>query len=119
MKRIIVGISAADGVSIGVRLLERLREISDLETHLVVSRNSDVNLRMELGTEREKILALAERSYEPEKYGGRHIQRFLPHRRDDCRPVQHEKPGGNIQRIFRHTFGARRMCALKSAADWF
>lgn len=44
MKRIIVGISAADGVSIGVRLLERLREISDLETHLVVSRNSDVNL---------------------------------------------------------------------------
>ncbi|PWM15751.1 MAG: aromatic acid decarboxylase [Clostridia bacterium] len=66
MKRIIVGISAADGVSIGVRLLERLREISDLETHLVVSRNSDVNLRMELGTEREKILALADRSYEPE-----------------------------------------------------
>ena len=38
MKKIIVGISAADGVQIGVRLLTLLREIPDVETHLVMSR---------------------------------------------------------------------------------
>ena len=48
MKKIIVGISAADGVQIGVRLLKLLREIPDVETHLVMSRNADTNLRLEL-----------------------------------------------------------------------
>ena len=48
MKKIIVGISAADGVQIGVRLLTLLREIPDVETHLVMSRNADTNLRLEL-----------------------------------------------------------------------
>lgn len=52
MKKIIVGISAADGVQIGVRLLTLLREIPDVETHLVMSRNADTNLRLELGMDR-------------------------------------------------------------------
>ena len=53
MKKIIVGISAADGVQIGVRLLTLLREIPDVETHLVMSRNADTNLRLELGMGRD------------------------------------------------------------------
>ena len=60
MKKIIVGISAADGVQIGVRLLTLLREIPDVETHLVMSRNADTNLRLELGMDRAAAEALAD-----------------------------------------------------------
>ena len=66
MKRIIVGISAADGVQIGKRLLERLRPVEDVETYLVLSRNAGSNLEFELGIGREALYALADHSYEPE-----------------------------------------------------
>ena len=66
MKKIIVGISAADGVQIGVRLLTLLREIPDVETHLVMSRNADTNLRLELGMDRAAAEALADVCYLPE-----------------------------------------------------
>ena len=66
MKKIIVGISAADGVQIGVRLLTLLREIPDVETHLVMSRNADTNLRLELGMGRAAAEALADVCYPPE-----------------------------------------------------
>lgn len=37
MKRLIVGFSGASGVIYGIRLLEVLREVKDVETHLVIS----------------------------------------------------------------------------------
>jgi flavin prenyltransferase len=36
-KRLVIGISAASGVIYGIRLLEILRPLADIETHLVVS----------------------------------------------------------------------------------
>lgn len=38
MKRLIVGISGASGVIYGIRLLEVLKGMPDIETHLVMSR---------------------------------------------------------------------------------
>ncbi|WP_411730833.1 UbiX family flavin prenyltransferase [Paeniglutamicibacter sp.] len=38
-KRLIIGISGASGVIYGIRLLEILREVEDIETHLVISRS--------------------------------------------------------------------------------
>lgn len=66
MKKIIVGISAADGVQIGVRLLKLLKQTQCVETHLVMSRNTDANLRLELGMERAEAEALADICYNPE-----------------------------------------------------
>ena len=37
MQRLIIGISGASGVIYGIRLLEVLQQISNLETHLVMS----------------------------------------------------------------------------------
>ena len=37
MKRIIIGISGATGTIYGIRLLEVLRSVHDVETHLVLS----------------------------------------------------------------------------------
>lgn len=40
MKRLIVGISGASGAIYGVRLLQVLRDVADIETHLVMSRGA-------------------------------------------------------------------------------
>ena len=49
MKRLIVGISGASGAIYGVRLLQVLRDVTDIETHLVMSQalslETDFSLR--------------------------------------------------------------------------
>ncbi len=49
MKRIVVGISGASGAAYGVRLLEKLKRMDDVETHLVVSRPAEKTVHHETG----------------------------------------------------------------------
>ena len=63
MKRIIVGISGASGVIYGVRLLEKLRATSNVETHLVMSQTAQMNLTLETEWKPADVLALADHSY--------------------------------------------------------
>ena len=42
--RLIIGMSGASGVIYGIRLLEVLREATDIETHLVMSDSSKMNI---------------------------------------------------------------------------
>ena len=49
MKRIIVGISGASGAPYGVKLVERLASIDEVETHLVVTRAGEKTLHHESG----------------------------------------------------------------------
>ena len=44
MKRIIVGISGASGVIYGIRLLEMLKEIDAVESHLVMTNGAKLNI---------------------------------------------------------------------------
>lgn len=63
MKRIIVGISGASGVIYGVRLLEKLREIDSVESHLVMSATASMNLKIETDWKLADVLALADVHY--------------------------------------------------------
>ena len=59
MRRIIVGISGASGACYGVRLLQALRAVEDVQTHLVVSEAGWLNLAQEQCGSRSAMEALA------------------------------------------------------------
>lgn len=59
-QRIIVGISGASGSTYGVRLMQDLRCLPGVESHLVVSDAGWINLRHELALEPEAVRALAD-----------------------------------------------------------
>ncbi|MGX4640838.1 UbiX family flavin prenyltransferase [Massilia sp. SYSU DXS3249] len=58
-RRIVVGITGATGAVYGVRLLQRLGAVPDVETHLVVSDAASLTLHQEVGMQRRDVEALA------------------------------------------------------------
>jgi len=60
MKRVIVGISGASGTIYGVRLLEILRDVPDVETHLVMSLAARQTLALETDLSLREVQALAD-----------------------------------------------------------
>lgn len=61
MKRLIVGMSGASGVIYGIRLLEVLRGVAGLETHLVISSAAKRTILLETDYPIEAVEALADR----------------------------------------------------------
>ncbi|GEM78868.1 UbiX family flavin prenyltransferase [Vibrio superstes] len=61
MKRLVVGITGASGVIYGVKILEILKDIPDVETHLVMSPSAKVNLKLETDYSEEYVLSLADK----------------------------------------------------------
>ena len=68
---LIVGITGASGVIYGIRLLEVLSSIEDIETHLIISEAGEVNIKYETGRSMEGIKALASFSYNNSDIGAR------------------------------------------------
>lgn len=62
-KRLIVGISGASGVIYGIRLLEKLRENKEVETHLVLSSVGRMNIPLETDWNAKDVAQLADVSY--------------------------------------------------------
>jgi len=58
-RRVIVAITGATGAVYGVQLLERLRAIPGVETHLVISDAATLTLHQEAGLQRRDVEALA------------------------------------------------------------
>ena len=60
MKRLVVAITGASGALYGVRMLEMLRSLGGIETHLMISEAGVLNLHHELDFKRKDIEALAD-----------------------------------------------------------
>jgi 4-hydroxy-3-polyprenylbenzoate decarboxylase len=60
VKRLIIGISGASGAIYGVRLLQVLREVSDIETHLVMSQAARQTLSLETDLSLRDVQAFAD-----------------------------------------------------------
>ena len=63
MKRLIVGISGASGAIYGIRLLEVLRDVSSVETHLVLSPSARRTILLETDYSVEDVERRADRVY--------------------------------------------------------
>ncbi len=68
-KRIIVAISGASGAVYGVRLLQVMRDLGTVQTHLTVSDAGLLNLQQELDMSRTDIEALADMAYPVREVG--------------------------------------------------
>ncbi|WET42007.1 flavin prenyltransferase UbiX [Citrobacter enshiensis] len=60
MKRLIIGISGASGAIYGVRLLQVLRDVADVETHLVMSQAARQTLALETDFSLREVQAFAD-----------------------------------------------------------
>ena len=69
MKRIVVGISGASGAVYGIRFLELLRGLPDVETHLVVSDPAKRTIVEETDWAVKDVLALATHRYDNKDIG--------------------------------------------------
>ncbi|MFN2279720.1 MAG: UbiX family flavin prenyltransferase [Candidatus Promineifilaceae bacterium] len=63
MKKIIVGMSGASGVIYGIRLLEVLKNVEEVETHLVASSAAAITIGLETTYTMDEVNALADVSY--------------------------------------------------------
>jgi len=68
-KRIVIGISGATGAILGIRLLETLHGIPEIETHLVISEWGCRTIEMETNWTLEEVRALADVWYSSKNVG--------------------------------------------------
>ncbi|STI84785.1 3-octaprenyl-4-hydroxybenzoate carboxy-lyase [Escherichia coli] len=82
MKRLIVGISGASGAIYGVRLLQVLRDVTDIETHLVMSQAARQTLSLETDFSLREVQALADVTHDARDIAASISSRFFPDARD-------------------------------------
>ncbi|SVA37935.1 uncharacterized protein METZ01_LOCUS90789, partial [marine metagenome] len=58
--RLIVGMSGASGVIYGIRMLEVLKTVAEVETHLIISNGAKLNISIETNWPVKEVEALAE-----------------------------------------------------------
>lgn len=63
MKRLIIGISGASGVIYGIRLLEVLQDVVEVETHLVMTAAAATTIGLETDYTPDQVTALADTVY--------------------------------------------------------
>ena len=89
MKRILVGISGASGAPIAIRLLQRLKESYDVETHLIMSDSACLTIEQETEYSVQQVKSLADIVYDI-----REIRKFSDRRDDHC-AMLHENSSRN------------------------
>ena len=60
MKRLIIGISGASGVIYGIRILQILKGIDEIETHLVITKGGKLNISLESDFSLKEIESMAD-----------------------------------------------------------
>ncbi|MRR33055.1 UbiX family flavin prenyltransferase, partial [bacterium] len=68
-KRLVVGISGATGSVYAIRMLEIVRAIGDIETHLIISSAAARTLSLETDYSLQQVKALADKTYNIDDIG--------------------------------------------------
>ncbi|MFE7609708.1 non-oxidative hydroxyarylic acid decarboxylases subunit B [Streptomyces celluloflavus] len=67
--RLIVGMTGATGAPFGVRLLQALKQLPEVETHLVLSRWARTTIELETGLSAREVISLADEAHNAEDQG--------------------------------------------------
>jgi len=70
-RKIVVGMTGASGSILGWRILEKLKNVPDVETHLVLSRSGEKTAWLEMGKKVAEFRELADVYYPQEDIGAR------------------------------------------------
>lgn len=62
-RRLVIGITGASGAILGIRTLEILRDISDIETHLIISQAAEKTISLESDRTLQEVFSLADIQY--------------------------------------------------------
>lgn len=62
-KRLVIGMSGASGASLGIQMLEMLKENSEWESHLVISKGAEETIKQETEYKVEEVMELADEVY--------------------------------------------------------
>src|ERR687887_2454650 len=68
-RRLIIGLSGSTGPHYGVRLLEVLREHTDVETHVILSNAARKTIEYEMGRDPDEVAALAHELHDERNIG--------------------------------------------------
>lgn len=63
-KRLIVGMSGSSGAIYGIRMLEKLRDLPEIETHLVMSNSAKLNVSLETDWKLADVEAMADQVHD-------------------------------------------------------
>lgn len=66
IRRLVVGVTGSSAPQLAITLLTLLRELDDVEVHLVVSRGAERSLELEMDMKRADVEALADVVYDPD-----------------------------------------------------
>jgi 4-hydroxy-3-polyprenylbenzoate decarboxylase len=69
MQRLIIGLSGASGVIYGIRLLQVLQQLDEVETHLVMSESAQINIAVETDHSVAGVKALADQVHSNKDIG--------------------------------------------------
>ncbi len=61
--KLVIGLSGASGVIYGVKLLEYLSGLKNIETHLVITKSADKIIKFELNMDKREVEEMADFSY--------------------------------------------------------
>jgi polyprenyl P-hydroxybenzoate/phenylacrylic acid decarboxylase-like protein len=65
-KRLVVGITGSSAPQLAITLLTLVRDVPEVEAHLIVSRGAEKSILLETGMKRPEVEALADHVYDPE-----------------------------------------------------
>ena len=68
-KRIIVGVSGASGAPLALRLLDELKKVPDVESHLVITRGGEMTIEEECGMSVSQFGSKADVIYDVKNIG--------------------------------------------------
>ncbi|MDF2677112.1 MAG: aromatic acid decarboxylase [Bacillota bacterium] len=68
-KRLVIGMSGASGAILGIKMLEILKQFSEWETHLIISRGAELTIEAETDYSVEQVKSLAYRVYDYKNIG--------------------------------------------------